>query len=368
MNIDSYFESIALLAKAANATSVPAHELIDDPGTHATIVAASIAFRESILSSEEENNLSGYLAIGFFAGRPRRERLAAFAMSFEVEHEATNLEVARQCKRYSEQQTLFQNVPFLYEKIRHRGNGNKDFELIDLAAIDSVYGSEIYRAGSGFTKLCPYLSPGIINWARKEWPTAPIFVRLDADIFAMTEPPQLLTEATLIPANPRWLRDFSLRRGMKDFASYALQDRPAIEGVSEYWDYHVRHLRRIEIHVERREENYLSMMIEEIPRVDDPNGLMICRCIHLDTRDPAYTPLGRVQMQHLDLAINVYAGADRQKRFDQSLKQGKVQDATFRTHLFRIEKTPFVSLFSFCEMFLKSKILLSEWLNELVTP
>jgi hypothetical protein len=111
---------------------------------------------------------------------------------------------------------------------------------------------------------------------------------------------------------------------------------------------------------------YLTMIIEELPRPDDPSGLMIARCIHLDTRDPAFTPLGQVEMQHLDLAINVYEGEDREKRFAQSLQNGKVQDASFRTHLFRIERTPFVSLFSFCGMFLESKVLLSEWLNELV--
>ncbi|MHC0055522.1 hypothetical protein [Actibacterium sp. D379-3] len=365
MDIDKYFESVRELAKVANETGAQVHELIENPRQHKALVSASINFRISLLSSEEENGLSGYLAIGFFTGRPRRERLAAFAMTFEVGHEATRLNVEKQCQRYDRTQLLFQNVPSLYDKIRQRENGSRDCELIDVKAVSSVFGSEIYSAGSGFTKLSPFLSPGIINWAQKEWSSAPIFVRLDADVFATAQPPQLLTEATLVPANPRWLKNFSLRRGMKDFASYALQDRPVSAGTAEYWDYHVRHLRRLEIHVERREEKYLSMMIEELPRVDDPNGLMIGRCIHLDTRDPALTSLGQVQMQHLDLAINVYAGDDRRKRFDQSLQNGKVQNATFRTHLFRIEDTPFVSLFTFCEMFLKSKILLSEWLNEL---
>lgn len=106
-------------------------------------------------------------------------------------------------------------------------------------------------------------------------------------------------------------------------------------------------------------------MIEELPRSDDPNGLMVARCIHLDTRDPAGTPLKDVKLQHLDLAINVYFNDDRTKRFEGSLQNGKVQDATFRTHLFRIEDTPFASLFDYCEMFLRSRVLLSEWLNEL---
>ena len=356
------------MAKVATEAGVAAHELIDKPGQHASIVSPSITFRTSILSPHEENSLSGYLAIGFFAGRARRERLAAFAMSFEVAHEAARLEVMRQCRRYSHTQPLFQNVPSLVGRIRRKDSGRQDYELIDVAAVGSVSGSEIYRAGSGFTKLCSFLSSGIVNWAQKEWPSAPIFVRLDADVFSTVQPQQLLTEATLVPANPRWLKGFSLRTGMKDFACYELQDRPVSDGQAEYWDYHVRHLRRLEIHIVRREDDYLSMMIEELPRFDDPNGLMIGRCIHLDTRDPVHTPLGEVQMQHLDLAINVYAGDDRQKRFRQSLQNGKVQDASFRTHLFRIEGIPFLSLFAFCEMFLESKILLSEWLNELGAP
>jgi len=289
-------------------------------------------------------------------------------MTFEVQHEATRLRLQAQCELYSETQPLFRNVPSLFGKIRRKETGSLDYELIDVTAVRSVSGSEVYQAGNGYTKLCPLLSPGIVNWVQNEWPSAPTYVRLDADAYFCKKPLQLLTEATLVPANPRWLPDFSLRKGMKDFAAYELQDRPISEGHGEYWDYHVRNLRRLEIHVQRRENKYLSMLIEELPRADDPNELMVGRCIHLDTCDPAFTPLGEVTMQHLDMAINVYAGDDRQRRFGQSLQHGKVQDATFRTHLLRIEGTPFVSLFAFCEMFLESKILLSEWLNELVAP
>lgn len=366
MEIDEYFEGVGHLAKIVKEANVAVHEFVENPGVHAAMVAPLLAFREGILTSEDENGLSGYLAIGFFAGRSRRERLAAFAMTFELEHEWTRREVKRLCERYDSGQRLFQSAPGLFEKIRRRASGSQDFELIDVSAVSSVGGSEIYRAGSGFAKLCPYLSAGIVNWAQKEWPTAPAFVRLDAGYYSATQPLQLLTEATLVPANPRWLQDFSLRKGMKDFASYHLLDRPAADGPAEYWDYHAKNVRRLEVHVERREDDYLSMMIEELPRPDDPSSLMIARCIHLDTRDPALTPLGKVEMQHLDLAINVYEGGDRQKRFAQSLQNGKVQDASFRTHLFRIERIPFVSVFSFCGLFLESKVLLSEWFNELV--
>lgn len=72
-------------------------------------------------------------------------------------------------------------------------------------------------------------------------------------------------------------------------------------------------------------------------------GFMVARCIHLDTLDPAGTPLDQVELQHLDLAINVYRGEHRAARFAQTLRAGKVQDASFRTHLFRIERAPFAS-------------------------
>lgn len=118
-------------------------------------------------------------------------------------------------------------------------------DLIDRRAVNAVSGSEIYHAGSGFTRLCPFLSPQIINWVQKEWSEAPIFLRLDVDVFWARQPLQLLAEATLVLANPRWLKDFSLRKGMKDFASYELLGRPLSQGQAEYWDYHVRHLQRL---------------------------------------------------------------------------------------------------------------------------
>lgn len=265
LDIDTYFENIRKLATVANEANVAIHEMIESPGQHASIVNPSVQFRETLLSGEEENGLSSYLGIGFFAGRSRRARLASFAMTFDVQHEATRLRLRAQCEPYCQTQPLFRNVPSLFERIRRKKSGSQDAELIDLLAARSVSGSEVYQAGNGFTKLCPSLSPGIVNWVQKQWPSAPTYVRLDADVYFSTKPIQLLTEATLVPANPRWLPDFSLRKGMKNFAAYQLQSRPVSEGHGEYWDYHVRHLRRLEVHVQRREDNYLSMLIEELP-------------------------------------------------------------------------------------------------------
>ncbi len=111
----------------------------------------------------------------------------------------------------------------------------------------------------------------------------------------------------------------------------------------------------------RTQDRYLSMMIEELPAPDAGNGLMIGRCIHLDTDAKAGSPANAAQVLHLDLAINVYIDAARPKRMTNTLHHGKAEDATIRTHLYRIENIPFLALFDFAELFFKSRFLLNEW-------
>jgi len=95
---------------------------------------------------------------------------------------------------------------------------------------------------------------------------------------------------------------------------------------------------------------------------------MIGRCIHLDTYAPPGTSQGAARLAHLDLAINVYRGVDRAARIGNTLQHGKAQDATYRTHLYRIEDVPFPALFAFAALLLKSKTLLGEWLGDLGQP
>jgi hypothetical protein len=134
---------------------------------------------------------------------------------------------------------------------------------------------------------------------------------------------------------------------------------------AEFWEYHIRKVRKLEIHAKRRAHKYLSMMIEELSAPDEAQGFMVAKCVHLDTFDPIDTPLQEVQIAHLDLALNIYCDDYRAKRFEKTLQKGRAHDATFRTHLFHIENIPFLALFTFCAMFLDSQVLLSEWFNEL---
>jgi hypothetical protein len=93
LEIDEYFEKVGHLAKIAKEANLGVHELVENPGAHISLIAQLLTFPERILTSEDENGLSGYLAIGLFVGRTRRERLAAFAMTFEIEHEWKRREI-----------------------------------------------------------------------------------------------------------------------------------------------------------------------------------------------------------------------------------------------------------------------------------
>ena len=95
-------------------------------------------------------------------------------------------------------------------------------------------------------------------------------------------------------------------------------------------------------------------------------ALMVGRCIHLDTHAVIGTPMADARLHHLDLALNVYQGSDRAARMSDSLQDGKVRDATFRTHLMRVEDVPFPALFGFAEMFLRSRVLLGEWMADVL--
>lgn len=370
MGIDDYLRCVELYAERCEKDKISPQDLIENIGLGDSEIQKCIAIRRDLIDPREEEFLNAYLEIGLFlSATNRNERISLFALCFDIQYALDVISLKRQCEQYRQNHVLFHGSPDLFSKIRSKSEtGNPDLELININAIQAVNDSEIYNVGDGFARLTHLLNPGIVNWARGCFPNSPIFVRLDPHFFSKKQPPKLLTEATLVPANPKWLADFSLRKGMKEFAAYCLDDVQARDDPQQFWDYRIRGIRRLEVRVERRDDNYLTIMIEELPRDDSTNGLMVGRCIHLDTADPVGTPLNQVKLNHLDLAINAYEGDRRQERIGQMLQNGKVVDASFRTHLFRIEQASFMSMFDFCRVFLRSQLLIGEWIQELMAP
>jgi hypothetical protein len=334
-------------------------------GTSA-LAEACVKFRHGIATTAELADSAHYLELGFFADPDPERQSAWWLFLLDVNAAANRISYQRICEPYAPNQPLFVGAPNLFAHIRRRdGVGSPDFELIDDRAVQCVDRSEIYRAGPGFSKLAADLHPRIANWARDNFPVAPRFLRLDAEQFHLEQPLMALREAALVPANPKWMETLALFPNTKTFASYILEDCDPKAARARYIDYHLGGVRRLEVIAQRRKPEYLSMMIEELPRADESNHSMVGRCIHLDTRAVVGTPMAKARLQHLDLAINVYQGADRAARMAGSLQDGKVRDATCRTHLLRVEDVPFPAVFSFAEMFLKSRILLKEWTDAL---
>lgn len=323
-----------------------------------------VTLRQAMLTDADIETCRGYLEIGYFPGADEDRRLAwwAFALELTARYESRSIE--RRCALYQRDQPLFVGAPKLFDEIRTREDGSgPDLELINDDAIRSIDRSEVYKVGRGFAKLPPELKPTIPIWAREAYPDAPLFLRLDPTRHFEAEPLRTLTEAAMVPANPHWLETLALFADTSTYAQYNLLGDLKAEGLEAYRDFSIRHVRRLEVRATRREADYLSMIIEELPQADATNGLMIGRCIHLDTRAPIGSPMKDAQLQHLDLAINVYARGDRALRLANTLQHGKSQSATFRTHLLRIEAVPFPALFVFAEMFFRSRTLVREWMD-----
>lgn len=368
MDLDDYFSALDAFAAAALGRSCAAHELLDELKGHDQAAMQCAQLRETMLEARESQSLSAYLEIGFFLDPSPTTRIAWYAFSNDVARIMQQRATRAACEPYDAFQPLFAAVPALFGAIRKRqGNGSPDFELIDETRLTCIDDTEVYKSGKTFARLSPYLSPRIAAWARGAYPEAPRYVRLNAhEIFDM-KPPISLLEAVLVPADPRWMENLTLHVRTGTYASYGLEADCAAPGSLPHWDYHVSGVRRLEVKAERREADYFSMMIEELPRDDSASGLMIGRCLHLDTRAPYGSPLADARLQHLDLAINVYEGDTRKRRMENTLQAGKSETASYRTHLYRIEDVPMAALFVFAGLFLQSKSLLSEWMSAILS-
>jgi hypothetical protein len=210
-----------------------------------------------------------------------------------------------------------------------------------------------------------YIKPGLLDWIKSSFRSSPLFVRLYPHA-AYTDLPLIdLEEAVVLPANPNWWKNLTIHNGTRTGSVYLLEDcLPSKETSLQYWEYRFTGIRKLETIVSRDHNGHLSMMLEEVNVRDNSSGFIIGRCIHLDTNEPFGTPFEEATLKHLDLAINVYFKTSIAQRMTASLAKGDKVDATYRTHLLRIENIPFPSLFLFAQTFFLSKNLVKEWLED----
>src|SRR5690606_28604974 len=145
--------------------------------------------------------------------------------------------------------------------------------------------SGLVEVPGGWARLDPFLPPELLRWAESSFPDVPMFVRLDPWFVEAEQPAEPLREAAVRPARPGWWSTLALRNRERDGAHYVLQGgaEPSSETIDEFWEYHVRGVRSLEVHAKRGTSGNLSMMIEELTDDRRPDGRLIGRCIHLDT-------------------------------------------------------------------------------------
>lgn len=367
MTIDEYFEEIEKAVSACVSKSISSQDYVENfISDSPEKIQDIIGLRKELLCPSDYEKLGGYLEIGYFTEFDSSKRIALFAFMFDVDNALKIKLLHNRFKKYEINQPLFSGDTDFFNCIRKNSSGSFDLELIDARFLENVQDSEIFSRNGFFYKIDPFLNQALYPLCKRSFDGSPIFIRLDPTIRYSSQPLFQLYEEILIPANPNWWRNLNIHRRNKEGASYILYPKePTKDSHQEFWEYKISGIRRLDVVAKRNNDGNLSMMIEELSDKESDSGITIGRCIHLDTHDKIGTPFSSSVVNHLDLAINVYEGQAAKRRYDDNLATGtKIEDATFRTHLFRIENIPLKSVFLFVIVFFQSKTLIRDWFKD----
>lgn len=318
-----------------------------------------VQLRRELIVDADRLRVLGFLPTGLYDSLTSDDRIAAFLVTMELEREMKDCSLSVRFQPYKPEQELFRRFPDLQLLLR-------DGELLkDDSSFVAREDGIIERAG-GVCRLEPLLNANILFWTRDSFPNAPLFVRLDPHYIRESAPVPTLQEAVLMPANPRWWKRLNIHRGHGTGSQYVMESpvNPA-DDTEAFWEYHVRGVRCLEVHAQRRKHEYLSMMVEELVDRQETDGFVLGRCIHWDTAAQIGIDVDEAKVMHLDLAINIYRGGAAKTRLLQNMAVGgKVQDASIRTHILRVEGIAPAAMLGYARLFFVSRLLFADWLND----
>lgn len=324
-------------------------------------------FRKFFLDKNDFEKIEGFLEIGFYRDKAKEDRVTFFCLEFELETVIRRLMLISFCKKYNDKQILFEEEPRFTNHIRIKGSKKKkaENELIDFKTFNQLHNSEIFQFDKKFAKLSAYLNPRIPEWAENNFGSSPLFVRLNPDIISDIRLRQLLTEELQInPYNIDW-KSFKFNSNLIHATEYKLENIELTkETAANYWDFKIRGIKSLEISTSKK-NSYRSFMIEEIIDKYGDEQILIGKCIHFDCLNFNDCDLDNQVLDHLDLAINVYEKETRTARLRETLKNGTIVDADFRTHILRIDKVSIKSLPVFCLLFFGSMTLTEKYIADI---
>lgn len=365
MEIEIFYKKLEEVAEEIIKQGVSTHEYLEELiQKNDSTITDLINFRKEFVDSGDQEKVMPYLVIGFFNKYSGIERITCFLLTFEIDEIRTKNSWKKRCELYSLEQPLFIKEPTLFDFIRKKDNESFDLELIDFNYFEQINESEIVKYRDSYSIVEYSLNPTILTWANATFSNKSLYVRLNPYEVYDQRPDQKLFESILVPANPNWWKKLTIYNRTKEGASYVLDDCTPKENPLQYWELHIKNINRLEVIAKRNNSGNLSMMIEEITGIDH-NGILIGRMIHLDSDNEYGHDFENAILNHLDLAINIYEGENAKNRLNDNLANGnRTTDASYRTHLLRIEDIPFKGLFGFVTSFFRSKILINEWFED----
>lgn len=320
----------------------------------------SINFRAQFIGEHEVNIALAYFPVGHFTKYCKLKRMACFCVGLEAEYIKGILNLQRRCELYSEDQPLFKANPSLFQHVRDR-------ELVDYSVFQRINDSEIIHFNNQYGYIDGYVPLTVLGGVSYNRPQSPIYIRVNPHLVYSTQPPQKIFESQLIPPNPKWWHELSIYNRSHEGCSFFLDEsvNPK-DNYDEYWEYHCQNIRRLDVIAKRDGNGNLSMMMEELivqkNIVSPSERYIVSRMIHLDTDAAIGNSFHDSTLNHLDLAMNVYTENNAKNRLLENLANGEmITDASFRTHLLRVENINFSDLFVFAYSFFKSKTLVDEW-------
>lgn len=319
-------------------------------------------FRLRLMTDADVRTWGDLLLTGIFASESPDIRLGLFLVTLDAEQHANRIDFRCRCGCY-ENSRLLSKVPALREFVQD--------DLIGAGALTQLNDSDVVQVPGGYARLDRMLHPFVAAWALGSFPKAQVSLRLDPREGGSDRLRSSLLEYAVRPPNPTWWRTLGLQRGKTDSGCFVLDPDTVQEEFRKAaaWEFSAKGIRKLEVFVKRENQGRFSMMAEELSDRYARDGITIGRCIHLDSRSPEGTPFEKAVLDHIDLAVNVYEDGVRSIRWAQGLHEGgKVVDASFRTHMLRINDARFTTLFDLAVGFLQSATLRHEWFTAQFPP
>lgn len=262
---------------------------------------------------------------------------------------------------YHKEQPLFLNLPNLIDSVRG-GIENKN-DLIHLQSLNFPFRSRndnFFLQDNHYLSIDSWLPKAIPTFLLKKYSKDQISIRIHPYDIYTNEPKESIEKATFRPPDPHWIKNISLHLGEKKGSKFV-----PIENSDDYdecLDY-LSQIKMFETFATARKGNHFNMSLEELKSYGD--NILIGRYIHLDSLDALNKPFQEARLSHLDLAINVYENESRELRLNQELSSGgKIESASYRTHLIRIDNIMFADLIEIAHRFFTSKSLIKKWEEE----